>query len=619
MNTSQLNLARKWRSANFDTIIGQELVVRLLKNSLYVGQLFPVYLLCGQHGCGKTTTARVFAAAVNCEKIPDFRQSPKQQVIPCGACRSCVSMQEGTHPDFIEIDAASHTGVDNVRQIIESSSLLPVLGAKKIYLIDEAHMLSKAAFNALLKVLEEPPATALFLLATTDPQKVIDTVRSRCFQLFFTAVDAQTLVQHLAYLCREENIPYEDGALELIVTESGGSVRDAINILETVRFSDPQVTMAAVQKTLGRLAVKDLHALVEVVLCETPARLLTLLEEINFSAYSAQKVYESLLVLMRSLLWAKYGVSSYVQQEELVALSARAPVQRLTTVLQSLCDQEVAFNRTTKKHLFLELLLLKLCAGENNTAGELKTPERRLVTSSSSRPVAPKVAPTNNEPARAVSSETEQAVRHAPQTDITGLPSGVAQAALAQEASVSSPESEQAVPADQQSAPQLDDPAASWQSFATEISGLSDPLLQSIFVQGNYLSIENAQVQVEFPAQLSFFEDWLKDTQAIWLPVFRSYFGESATLSMRFSTALEPKKTDVIKPVAVAPVAKAPDQRSSAVPSAPAQRTSFARRPARFTKKPVIQEGKPVDVSDAQTWQKTNLVLKYFPGTVVNL
>src|SRR5688572_28013273 len=183
MSIVTLNLSRKWRSQNFDQIVGQELSIRILKNSLYLAHFFPVYLFSGQRGCGKTSTARIFAAAINCDSLPLIQKNPKTHSIPCLNCNSCIAIREGNHPDFIEIDAASHTGVDNIRSIIESSSLLPLMGRKRVYLINEAHMLSKAAFNAALKILEEPPATVLFILATTNPHKIIDTVRSRCFQL----------------------------------------------------------------------------------------------------------------------------------------------------------------------------------------------------------------------------------------------------------------------------------------------------------------------------------------------------------------------------------------------------------------------------------------------------
>jgi DNA polymerase III subunit gamma/tau len=608
-----LNLARKWRSANFDTIIGQELVIRLLKNSLYVGQLFPVYLFCGQHGCGKTTTARVFAAAVNCEQIPQFRKSPKEQIIPCGICRSCKAMQEGTHPDFIEIDAASHTGVDNVRQIIEASSLLPILGTKKIYLIDEAHMLSKAAFNALLKVLEEPPETVLFMLATTDPQKVIDTVRSRCFQLFFTAVEFETLVQHLVKICTEEAISFERAALELIVTESGGSVRDAINILETVRFSEPTVSTAAVQKTLGRLAEHEMHAIAATVLYETPQQLLPLLETINISTFSAEKIYESLLSLFRKLLWAKYGVATYLKNPEYAELISRTSVQRLTTILQQLCDQELSFYRTTKKHLFLELVLLKLCAQE--PVESLPVGGRPISTQKMVPRVTTQHNGRNNQAANSLRQEQSQPdlASMKPEVQIgDGQEQVTSQEAMVQANAVAVMQSAEVASADD---------AVRWQSYREEISGLSDPLLQSIFVQGNFISCEESQVNVEFPAQLLFFEEWLKDTRVIWLPILQKYFGADAQLKMIFNADIVPVKTGAVKtvlPEIRSPVTHEQPVRPKTVEAAP-QRPSFARRPARFNKKPLVQEGKPIDVSNTQVWQKTNLILTYFPGTALTL
>lgn len=345
-----INLARKWRSASFETIIGQDIAVRLLKNSLYLGQFFPVYLFAGQRGCGKTSSARIFAAALNCEQLAQFQKDPKSTVVPCGTCQSCQAMRATNHPDFIEIDAASHTGVDNVRQIVEASSLLPVMGRKKIYLIDEAHMLSKAAFNALLKVLEEPPDSTTFMLATTDPHKIIDTVRSRCFQLFFTPIDAEILVNHLAHICAAEEIRCERSALGLIVAESDGSARDAINMLEAVRFSAAEVTEQAVRTVLGRLSDDVLHKLADALTSQGAEQLLNLWQEHNIPQYSAEKLYDSLLEFFRKRLWAQHGADG-----------------QTIRVLEKLCAIELAFSRTTKKHLLLELTLVGLCSsGEAN-------------------------------------------------------------------------------------------------------------------------------------------------------------------------------------------------------------------------------------------------------------
>ena len=194
---NNLNLARKWRPENFDQIIGQDIPIRMLKNGLYLKKFFPVYLFAGQRGCGKTTSARVFGAAINCENLELFQKNPKENSLPCLKCNSCQSMLQANHPDFIEIDAASHTGVENVRNILEACSYMPIFGRKKIYLIDEAHMLSKAAFNAFLKILEEPPSSVLFILATTELQKFPQTVLSRCFQIAFKAVDNNSIKKRL--------------------------------------------------------------------------------------------------------------------------------------------------------------------------------------------------------------------------------------------------------------------------------------------------------------------------------------------------------------------------------------------------------------------------------------
>lgn len=489
MNTVSLNLARKWRSKNFDTIIGQDLSVRMLKNSLYLGQFFPVYLFSGQRGCGKTSTARVFAAAVNCEKLAVFQESPKQQSIPCGACASCSAMLTGKHPDFIEIDAASNTGVDNVRQIIEASSLLPLLGRKKIYLIDEAHMLSKAAFNAFLKILEEPPTSVLFMLATTDPQKIIETVRSRCFQLFFAAVSTDILKTHLAKVCEQESITYEESALVLIIQQSDGSVRDALNLLEQVRFSAPSVTKESVLKSLGQLSDEQLLQLFECVVYQNATRLLECIVALSLERYSVEKCYGSLLEMIRVGLWSKYGAhpTTAFDVEQVKKIVASVPIGRLVSMLQVLSDQELPLARTTKKYLLFETMLLRLCSAPSS---ESRHESREQVSSHE-----PKHEPTKT------------------------VPSPVAAAQVVE---------------------------PSWRQFLALIEALGDPLLKSIFAQGAYESFNQADglLTVRFSGQQSFYSDWITDRTAVWLPVLQTVFGETARLNPVFRDTEEKKTED---------------------------------------------------------------------------
>lgn len=566
MNASNLNLARKWRSKNFDTIIGQDLSVRMLKNSLYLGHYFPVYLFSGQRGCGKTTTARVFAAAVNCEKLAEFQQVPKQFTIPCGECGSCTAMLTGKHPDFIEIDAASHTGVDNVRQIIDASSLLPLMGKKKIYLIDEAHMLSKAAFNAFLKILEEPPMSVLFILATTDPHKIIDTVKSRCFQLFFPPINHGDLKHHLRSICQVEEINFQDDGLSLIIKESEGSARDAINLLEQVRFSASVVDKKAVLQTLGYLGDDHLLHILEIIIQKDSQQLMSFLASISWDHYSPERTYQTFVELIRTAVWLKHGVvrESSFDSKQLQLLIAPVNVKQIVDMLELLCKQELAFARTTRKHLFLEMTLLTLC-GHHQT---VSTPTGM-----------------NNAEKKTSFLKVENLTQEIKTEPITQ---------------------------------KSDTTTDSWKLFLNNVETLNDPLLNSIFCQGIFESFQDNKVTVSFSAQLAFFSDWLKDTQATWQPFLTQFFGASAQLDTQFKPEIPAQVTQIQKIDQTAVVQKAPEKIQKKETNFVPKKTEFVRKyaqPVQIKKEKVI----PVDVSDKQQWPQANALLSYFPGIIVEL
>jgi len=306
-------------------------------------------------------------------------------------------MQKSNHPDFIEMDAASHTGVDSVRQIIESCTYMPLSGAKKIYLIDEAHMLSKAAFNAFLKILEEPPTSAIFVLATTELQKIPETVRSRCFQVLFSSVDQNSLRAHMTNVCKHENITVEESALTLLIQETDGSVRDAINALEQVRFTGETITKELVLKSLGKLSDTKLFALLDLILEQNPKGLLLYLEEIQFATLTAQSVWNMLTSILRALLWAKYEVTKdeTLFSFDIKELSKRAKIcsiNKLYALLQLLWSQEPLFLQTPQKHLFLETVLLQMCQQVN--IDDLKT----LLSNSKTDPSPVQSKPTTAQP-----------------------------------------------------------------------------------------------------------------------------------------------------------------------------------------------------------------------------
>lgn len=251
---SYLVLARKWRPRRFAELVGQEHVVRALSNALESGKVHHAFLFTGTRGVGKTTIARIFAKSLNCERGTSAE--------PCGECSACRDIDEGRYVDLLEIDAASHTGVDNVRDLIDNAQYLPSRGRTKVYLIDEVHMLSKAAFNALLKTLEEPPGHVKFLLATTDPQRLPVTVLSRCLQFNLRRLDEQQIGGQIGRILEAEGIAAEAGAIALLARAADGSLRDGLSLLDqAIAYTGGRLDTAAVNAMLGTVDRSQVGAL----------------------------------------------------------------------------------------------------------------------------------------------------------------------------------------------------------------------------------------------------------------------------------------------------------------------------------------------------------------------
>lgn len=290
-------LARKWRPKNFSELVGQQHVMQALANALDQQRLHHAYLFTGTRGVGKTTIARIFAKALNCEKGISST--------PCGECSVCTSINEGRFVDLIEVDAASKTKVEDTRELLENVQYAPVQGRFKVYLIDEVHMLSKSSFNALLKTLEEPPEHVKFLLATTDPNKLPMTVLSRCLQFNLMRLTQAQIKGHLAYILEQENINFEESALALIAKSADGSARDALSVLDqAIAYGAGEVGFESVKTMLGlvdqQFSVDILNALIE----QSPNAILDVMTNlsqigVDYTALNDQliEVYHQIMML----------------------------------------------------------------------------------------------------------------------------------------------------------------------------------------------------------------------------------------------------------------------------------------------------------------------------------
>jgi len=575
MPESSLNLARKWRPQSFNEVIGQTIPINMLRNSLYKNHFFPVYLFAGQRGCGKTSTARILAAAINCHHLEAFQANSGGSALPCLSCESCQRMQKNTHADFIEIDAASHTGVEDVRSLLEACTFMPLMGQKKIYLIDEAHMLSKAAFNAFLKMLEEPPATVIFMLATTEREKIPETIRSRCFHLQFNAIDYASLLAYLKAICTKEGITYEPEALPLIVEETEGSARDAINLLEQVRFSHDTVSCESVQSSLGILSEHRLAELFTLMLEKKPKKLLSLLKEISFETTTPARIWRMLLVLCRTLILRKYGVAktsafSTLEKSTWERLLNLCSLNRLHAIMQLLWEQEDVFLATPYKHLFLETLFLQVCEQVNTASlDEIKALLKQQQSSSATPQSATATTspkPTITRIASAPSPQTETLKqKHTPQS------------------------------LDQNTEPIKQ--SSAWQAFVSAIEKKNDPLLTSIFKQAHHVSTDQAtgNVTIRLAQHSSFLLEKIDETHALWLPMLKEHFSGCTTLVYATPSApIYVKKKHQIPPPTALTV------------------------PPKVSQKAHIKKSTPLKLTEEnrKEWPIAHLLSTHFPGTL---
>ncbi len=357
--TTAQSLYRTWRSRDFAEVVGQIAVTKTLRNAVKSQSVGHAYLLTGPRGTGKTSTARILARAVNCLHPRDGE--------PCNACAPCLSQLEGRCLDVVEIDAASHNSVDDIRDLREKAPYAPTEVRRKVYIIDEVHMLSTSAFNALLKTLEEPPPHVMFVLATTDVYKVPATVSSRCQRLDFRVIDGDAIADRLAYVCEREGIRADAAALALLARQATGSLRDALSLLEQVRAyeSESAIGLQEVERALGLARRDTLYTLSEAIMSGDLGGALTLIGDLVASGADMRHYSRQLVQHWRDLLLACAAGEGYASRQDadahLAAQAATLATSDITATLKVLLQPDYSGRRSASAQWQLELAVAEAC------------------------------------------------------------------------------------------------------------------------------------------------------------------------------------------------------------------------------------------------------------------
>ena len=370
------SLYRKYRPLTFESVVGQQHIVSTLEHAVAEGRLSHAYLFCGPRGTGKTTMARILAKALLCEKAEGARAAGATGCNPDGTCPECTAIAEGTHPDVYELDAASRTGVDNVREeIINSVSFAPVRGAYKVYIIDEVHMLTTQAFNALLKTLEEPPSHVIFVLCTTDPQKILETILSRCQRFDFHRISNDDIIGRLRYICEQEGFAFDGEALEVVARHARGGMRDALSTLEQLSvFGDGSVRIDDARALLGEVASTVLSEFACKMAVRDTVGLFGLIRAQVDEGNDLQELTRDLIAHIRDVYTAAIaGPRADLfdgTPEEVAALVEEARLfegaDRLSRALTVLDDAALEMRNATDPRLVLEIACTRLARPESD-------------------------------------------------------------------------------------------------------------------------------------------------------------------------------------------------------------------------------------------------------------
>ena len=399
--------ARKYRPNNFESLIGQENIARTLKNSILRNQLAHAYLFCGPRGVGKTSAARVFAKTINCS-------NPTEDMEPCGCCESCLSFAEGRSYSIHELDAASNNSVEDIRTLTDQVRIPPQIGKYSVYIIDEVHMLSQQAFNAFLKTLEEPPAHAIFILATTEKHKILPTILSRCQTYDFNRISVENIVRHLRDIAAREEVTVSDDALHILAQKADGAMRDALTLFDqTVAFCGREITFEQVIRNLNVLDYEYYFKLTECFMKGDHTTALLTFDEILSRGFNAQHFISGLSTHLRDLIVSKDGASQSLAElaptiaQRYREVSQNCPSDFLFEALNCSTTCEAGYRQSGNPRLLIEFTLMKICrivATQANAAQVAAQPHQAAPASAQAAPAAPAAPATPATPAAPATS-----------------------------------------------------------------------------------------------------------------------------------------------------------------------------------------------------------------------